>query len=335
MKELIKKLTETAAPSGYEAPIREIIHAEIKDIADEIKIDALGNLIARKAPATNAKNGKKVMLAAHMDEIGLMVNHVDENGFVRFSQLGSLMPHVLVGARVRFLNGTYGVIATEYLEVSRRSKLQPLSEMFIDVGASSPKDCPVKTGDVAAIEHPFHDLGKRLIAKSMDNRISVAVQIEIMRQLKDSPNDIYFVFSTQEEVGVRGATTSAYGIEPEIGIAIDVCPTGDTPDAPTKDIELGKGPAVKIKDPGMIADPRIVEWMIKGAEKAKIPYQREVSELGSTDARGIQTARAGAMAGNLSVPCRYVHSPSEMVDYDDVQNTVKLMVALLSKEIAL
>ena len=169
----------------------------------------------------------------------------------------------------------------------------------------------------------------------IDDRISVAVQIEIMRQLKDSPNDIYYVFTVQEEVGVRGAMTSAYGVDPEIGIAIDVCPTGDTPDSDTKDIELGKGPAVKIKDPGMIADPRIVNWMIKGAEKAKIPYQREVSELGSTDARAMQLARAGVMAGNLSIPCRYVQSPSEMVDYGDVQNTVKLMVALLGKEIKL
>ena len=333
MKELIKTLTETTAPSGYEAPIREVIHAEIKDLADEIKIDALGNLIARKAPAKNAKNGKKVMLAAHMDEIGLMVNHIDENGFVRFTPIGGVFPQTLVGSRVKFLNGVTGVIGAHFLFMP--AKLIDVNKTYIDVGATSPKDCPVKVGDVASFVRPFEDLGKRLIAKSMDNRISVAVQIEIMRQLKDSPNEIYFVFTSQEEVGVRGAMTSAFGVDPEIGIAIDVCPTGDTPDAPTKDVELGKGPAVKIKDPGMIADPRVVDWMTKGAEKAKIPYQREVSELGSTDARAIQSARAGVMAGNLSVPCRYVHSPSEMVDYDDVQNTVKLLVALLGKEIAL
>jgi len=333
MKSLIKKLTETASPSGYEGPIREIIHAEIKDLADEIKIDALGNLIARKAPANNAKNSKKVMLAAHMDEIGVIVNHVDENGFIRFTPVGGVFPQTLIGSRVKFLNGVTGVIGAHFL--FRPAKLVNLDKMFIDVGATSPKDCPVKVGDVASFVRPFEDLGKRLIAKSMDNRISVAVQIEIMRKLKSTPNDVYFVFTTQEEVAVRGAATSAFGVDPEIGIAIDVCPTGDEPHSPTKDISLGKGPAVKIKDPGMIADPRIVAWMIKGAEKEKIPYQREVSELGSTDARAMQTARAGVMAGNISVPCRYVHSPSEMVDYDDVQNTVKLMVALLSKEIAL
>ncbi len=333
MKPLIKKLTETFSPSGYEAPIREIIHAEIKDLADEIKIDALGNLIAYKRPAKNAKNGKKIMLAAHMDEIGLIVNHVDENGFVRFTPVGAVFPQTLVGSRVKFLNGVTGVIGAHFLV--RPPELINLDKMFIDVGATSPKDCPVKIGDVAAFDRPFEDLGKRLIAKSMDNRISVAVQIEVMRQLKSSPHEIAFVFTAQEEVGVRGAVTSAYGVDPEIGIAIDVCPTGDEPHSPTKDVELGKGPAVKIKDPGMIADPRIVAWMIKGAEKAKIPYQREVSELGSTDARALQLSRAGVMAGNISVPCRYVHSPSEMVDYDDVQKTIKLLVALLSKEIVI
>ncbi len=333
MKTLLKKLTETAAPSGYEAPIREIIHAEIKDLADEIKIDALGNLIARKAPTEKSKKGKKIMLAAHMDEIGLMVNHVDENGFVRFTSLGTVLPQTMVGSRVKFLNGVTAVVGAHFLFLP--PKMIGLNKMYLDVGASSPGDCPVKIGDVASFIRPFEDLGKRLIAKSMDNRASVAVQIEIMRQLKESPHEIYFVFTTQEETQVTGATTSAYGVDPEIGIAIDVCPTGDTPDAPTKEISLGKGPAIKIKDPGMIADPRIVQWMIEGAEKAKIPYQREVSELGSTDARAIQTARAGVMAGNISIPCRYVHSPSEMVDFDDMQNTVKLLVALLGNEIRL
>lgn len=333
MKTLIKKLTETAAPSGYEAPVRELIHEEIKHLADEIKIDALGNLIAHKAPTKNAQKGKKVMLAAHMDEIGLMVNHVDENGFVRYTPLGGVFPQTLVGSRVKFLNGVTGVIGAHIFV--RPAKLIPLNKTYIDVGATSPKDCPVKIGDVASFVRPFEDLGKRLIAKAMDDRICVATQIEIMRQLKDSPNDLYFVFSAQEEVGVRGAGTSAYGVNPEIGIALDVCPTGDTPDAPTKDVALGKGPAIKIKDPGMIADPRIVAWMIKGAKKAKIPYQREVSEMGSTDARAIQLAGAGVMAGNLSIPCRYVHSPSEMVDYADIENTIKLMLTLLSQEIKL
>ncbi|MBT3316333.1 MAG: M42 family metallopeptidase [Anaerolineae bacterium] len=330
MKPLIKKLTETFSPSGYENAIREVITDEIKDFADEIRVDALGNLIARKG-----SGGKKIMIAAHMDEIGLIVNHVDEKGFARFSPLGTFLPHTLVGARVRFLNGAYGVVGAEYLKKETQTKLAPLDKMFIDTGATSPKDSPVKIGDVAALERPFHDLGKRLIAKSMDNRVSVAVLIETMRKLKTTAHEVYFVFTTQEEVQVRGAITSAFGIAPEIGIAIDICPVGDTPDSAKKEVSLGKGVSIKIKDPLMIADPRIVTWMIKAAEKANIPYQREVSTLGSTDARAIQVAGAGAMVGGISIPCRYVHSPSEMVDYDDVQNTVKLLITLLEKKIEL
>lgn len=332
MKTLLKKLTETFSPSGYESAVREVIHAEIKDLADEIRVDALGNLIARKAPTQQSAASKKILFAAHMDEIGLIVNHVDQEGFARFSPIGAFRPHTLIGARLRFLNGAYGVIGAEYL--ANGTKLLPLKEMFIDVGATSPEDCPVKIGDVAALERPFHEAGNRLIGKSMDDRAGVTVQIEVMRQLKDSPHDLYFVFTAQEEVGVRGALTSTYGVDPEIGIAFDVCPTGDTPDSPKKAVKLGEGPAIKIKDPGMIADPRLVAWMIEGAEKAKIPYQREVSDLGSTDARAIQMARAGVMAGNISIPCRYVHSPSEMVDYRDMQNTVKLVVELLGKNIS-
>ena len=327
MKPLIKKLTETFSPSGYENAIREVIKEEIKDLADEIRVDALGNLIARKG-----SGGKKIMLAAHMDEIGLIVNHVDENGFIRFTPIGGVFPQTLVGSRVKFTNGITGVIGAHFLFLP--AKLIPLDKIFIDVGATSPKDCPVKIGDVAAFDRPFEEVGKnRLIAKSMDNRISVAVLIETMRKLKSTLHEVYFVFTTQEEVAVRGAMTSAFGIEPEIGIAIDVCPVGDTPYSPEKEVSLGKGPSIKIKDPGMIAAPQLVKWMSKGAEKAKIPYQLEVSDLGSTDARAIQVSGAGALAGGISIPCRYVHSPSEMVDYGDVKNVVKLLVFLLEKKI--
>ncbi|NQU30223.1 MAG: M20/M25/M40 family metallo-hydrolase, partial [Anaerolineae bacterium] len=138
-----------------------------------------------------------------------------------------------------------------------------------------------------------------------------------------------------EEVGVRGAATSAFGIDPDLGLAVDVTSSGDTPDSPTKNADLGKGPVIKIRDPGMVSDPRVVDWITRTAEKARIPHQHEVDVIGSTDARAIQISRAGVPVGAISIPCRYVHSPSEMVDYNDVQNTVKLLVALLSKEIKL
>jgi tetrahedral aminopeptidase len=333
MKQLIQKLTDTFSPSGYEDAIRGVIRAEIKEFADEIRVDALGNLIARKGPSTGAQGGTRVMVAAHMDEIGLMATHVDDKGFVRFTGIGGVYPRNLPGGRVRFINGTRGVIGLDGGTFG--NDLPPLDKMFIDVGASNKNDCPIKTGDVAAFERPFLDLGNRVVAKSMDDRIGCAVAIEALRALKSTPNEVYFVFTTQEEVGTRGAQTSAYGIDPDLGFSIDVTGWGDTPGQRDFDVALGKGPAIKIRDGGMLSDPRIVDWMIGTAEKNKIPYQREVLLGGTTDARAMQLVRGGVPVGCISIPCRYVHSPSEMIDYGDVRAAVKLVIALLRAPIKL
>jgi putative aminopeptidase FrvX len=339
MKELIKKLTETFSPSGYEDAIREVILNEIHPLADEVRVDTLGNIIARKGE--RAKNGKRVMVAAHMDEIGLIATHIDENGFVRFTVVGVPFVRYLLGGRVRFVNGVQGVIGSERLE--KHNVIPPHDKMFIDVGASGGKDCPVKVGDVAAFERPYLELGSRLVAKSLDDRAGVAVAIETMRKLKHrperfeggSPNEVYFVFSVQEEVGVRGATVSAYGVDPEAGIALDVTPAGDTPNPIRRDIALGKGPAIKVKDHSMLSDPKVIAWMERSAQKNKIPTQREVLTGGSTDARAIQLTRSGVPTGGLVIPCRYVHSPSEMIEYGDVENAVKLLTAMLNSQIEL
>jgi len=331
MKPLIQKLTETFSPSGYEADIREVIRTEIEPLADEIRVDALGNLIARKG--RKSARGMKIMIAAHMDEIGLMATHVDDNGFIRFTGIGGIRPLTLTGGRVRFVNGTRGIIGSD--RITDPAKAPTLEQCFIDVGASGKKDCTVKVGDVCGFERPFLDLGKRLVAKAMDDRIACAIMIEAMRALKATPHEVYFVFTTQEEVGLRGATTSAFGIDPDLGLAVDVTGSGDTPKGYKMEVGLGKGPAIKVKDGGMLADPRVVAWMIRSAEKSRIPYQREVLEGGTTDARAIQLTRSGVPMGCLSISCRYVHSPSEMVDLRDVQNAVKLIVALLSNPVEL
>lgn len=333
MKKLLQTLTETFGPSGYEDDVRKIIRREVESLADEVRVDALGNLIVRKRPTGSSRDAKKVMVAAHMDEIGIIVSHVDENGFVRFSPIGGVFRRYVLGGRVRFLNGTQGIIGFDRLD--NVNELPTLDKVYIDVGATSPKDSPVKIGDVAAFDRQYSDLGNRLVAKSMDNRVGVLVAIETLRALKSTPYDLYFVFTTQEEVGIRGATTSAYGIDPDVGIALDVTPSGDTPNALRMEMTLGKGPCVKIQDVGMIADPRVVQWMIRAAEKNRIPYQREVLLIGGTDARAIQITRAGVPAGCISVPVRYVHSPSEMVDYSDVQNAVRLLAAVLRTPIDL
>ena len=331
MKSLIQKLVETPGPSGFEYKIRDAIREEIGDAADSIRVDALGNLIATKGTKTDA--GMRVMVSAHMDEIGLMVTHVDENGFIRFTSIGGVSPLTCIGGRVLFMNGTRGVIGMEGLDAGKMPKL---SNLFIDVGAMGKNDSPVKIGDVCGFERPFMDLGKRIVAKSLDDRIAAAIAIEVLKQLKSTPHEVHFVFSTQEEVGIRGASTAAYGIDPDVGIAVDVTRSGDTPHPAAKMVTaLGNGPAIKVRDSSFIADPRLVDWMVKQAEAAGIPYQMEVLEAGGTDGHAMQLARGGASAGCVSIVCRYIHSPSEMVDSDDVENAVKLLVKLLSEPIKL
>jgi endoglucanase len=333
MKTLIQKLVETPSPSGYEAKIREVVRAEIAPHVDEIRVDALGNLIARKGKKT--ANGLKIMLSAHIDEIGLIVTYVDENGFASFSPIGGVRPLNCIGGRVRFLSGQAGVIYAEPLDDPL--KIPGFDQLYIDLGYSSSKECPVHVGDVAVFERPFTDLGNRLVSKAMDDRIGAAVLIEALRQLKSSPHELYFVFSVQEEVGLRGATTAAFGIDPDLGLASDVTGTGDTPRRTGRRmaVSLGKGPAIKVRDGGMLSDPRIVDWMVRSAEKARLPYQLEILEGGTTDARAIQLTRSGVPSGCLSIPCRYIHSPSEMVDFGDVENAVRLLVDLISKPVKL
>jgi len=329
MKDLIQTLVETASPSGYEGPIRAVVRDLVAPYADEVRVDALGNLIVRKGDP----EAPRLMLAAHLDEIGVVVTHVDEHGFVRFTNIGGVRPLNCIGGRVRFLNGVQGVIYMERLPDGVHTPR--LEHLYIDVGATGPHDCPVRVGDVAAFERPFLDLGDRLVAKSMDDRIGVAVLVETLRRLERTAYNAFFVFSVQEEVGLRGATTAAFGIAPEIGLAVDVTGTGDTPRGMKMAVRLGQGPAVKVRDGRMLADPRVVDWMVHTAQRARLPHQMEVLEGGTTDATAIQLTQTGVPAGCLSIPCRYVHSPSEMVDYRDVQGAVALLLALLNTPIKL
>lgn len=331
MKSLIQKLVETLGPSGYEKSVRDLVRAEIEPFADEIRQDALGNLLARKG--RQSPDGLRVMLSAHMDEIGVIATHIDEKGFVRFTTIGGVNPLTCLGGRVRFIGGALGVIGVEKLE--NRDRTPSFDRLFIDVGATGRQDCPVRIGEVAGFERPFMDLGNRLVAKAMDDRIAVAIQIEAMKALKDTPHEVSFVFSVQEEVGLRGAQTAAFGVDPQVGISVDVTGTGDTPLAAKMEVALGKGPAIKVRDGRMLSDPRIIEAMVAAAGRRGLPYQYEILEGGTTDATAIQVTRSGVPAGCVSIPCRYIHSPSEMVDFNDVQNAVSLLVELLSKPIVL
>ncbi|MBN2452421.1 MAG: M20/M25/M40 family metallo-hydrolase, partial [Lentisphaeria bacterium] len=258
----------------------------------------------------------------------VMVSYIDEKGFVRVQPIGGVNPMLELGGRVLFANGAIGVIGCEKLKSG--AQVPPMEALYVDVGAASREDCPVALGDAGCFLQPTVTVGGHVTGKAMDDRVGCAVLVEVMRALGQSPHTCFFVFSSQEEVGTRGATTAAFGIAPDVGIAVDVTLAGDTPEPAVKmAVRLDAGPAIKIKDSGMLATPWVKDWMIATAEREGIPYQREVLPGGTTDARAVQTARDGIPSGCLSIPCRYVHSPSETVSAADLRHAVQLLVAML------
>jgi len=322
VRDLTRKLTEIYGPSGFEDRIRAAIREEVEPLADEVRMTPLGSLVAVKR---GSGGGKRIMLDAHMDEIGVMVTYVDEKGFLRLTPIGGVSPLTCLGARVLFENGTLGVIGVEGKREDR-SKVPRFEQLYIDVGATGPQDCPVRVGDAAVFVRPFVAQGRRWIAKAMDDRIGCAVLIETLRRLGETPHEVHFVFSVQEETTLSGARTAAYSVEPDLVIAVDVTGTGDTPEARPMAVELGKGPAVKVQDRGMVAHPLVRDLLVRAAEAADVPVQMEVLERGTTDAAATQLARAGVPSGCLSIPCRYVHTPSEIVDEGDVEGAVKVLL---------
>jgi putative aminopeptidase FrvX len=330
-KELVKKLAETYGPSGSEETIRHLIREQIKSFADELRVDALGNLIAKKR-GNGGNSRRKIMLAAHMDEIGLIVTHVDARGFMRFSALGPVNYLALLGQRCVFANGTIGVIGRE-LKRAKSRELE-IDQLFIDIGAREGSELPVGVGDAASLFGTFVDAGVRLVGKAFDDRIGCAVLIETLRRLTKSSNDVYFVFTTQEQVGSRGATTATFGIQPDLALAVDVTNTGDTPEPVAMEMALGKGPAIKIKDQGILVAPLVRDMLIAAAHEAKVPYQLEVMLHSRNDAEVMQLSREGTHAGAISIPLRYMHAASEMIDMSDAQNAVLLLLALLTKPLS-
>ncbi len=333
MKQLIQRLTEVCGPAGHEDAVRDLVRAEVQGLVDTLTVDPLGNLIAiRKG---KGRGGRRVALAAHMDEIGLIVSHIDARGFVRVTNVGGVRPLYATGGRVTFTNGAVGVIAVETRR-ERPDHIPGLPDLYVDFGVSRAADVPVRVGDVGVFTGPFVELpGGRVSAKSLDDRVGVAILIETLRRLKKSPHEIAFIFTVQEELGLRGAGPAAFSVEPEVALAVDVTATGDTPNGYRMSVNLGGGAAIKAKDAGLLVDPRLRDLLVKRATEARIPHQMEVLEGGRTDATEMQLARGGAVAGCVSIPCRYLHSPSEVVDLGDVEAVVNLLVATLSQPIEL
>ncbi|MFN8529221.1 MAG: M20/M25/M40 family metallo-hydrolase [Anaerolineae bacterium] len=331
MKELIKKLVEAWGPSGYEHHVRALIRAEVEPFADEIRVDGMGNLICRVG-----NGGKKIVIAAHMDEIGVMTMFAEKHsGYLRFGNLGGLLQTTMVGGRVKFEDGTIGVIGVHDYFGTGRTSVPELDDFFIDVSDGETDNAgKIAPGSPAIFWRTLEERGTRLISKSMDDRIGCVVAIETMKRLnKQTSNTLYFVFTVQEEVGLRGARTAAYGLNPDVGIALDVTSTGDMVKNSKMDVKLGGGAAIKIHDTGHIVPPAVRNWMIARAEKDGIPYQRELLTLGSTDAAAIQLTGAGIPSGVISIPCRFVHTTSETVDVRDVEACIKLLTGLTANPV--
>lgn len=327
--ELLKRLSEGFGPSGHEKPIADLIIEEITPFCDEVFTDKLGNVIALK----KGKSDKKIMYAGHMDEIGLLVTYIEKEGFLRFTNIGGVSPFILLGQRVKLDCGEIGVVSSE--KITDISKLT-LEKMYIDIGANSKEEAEAKIsiGEVAVIHREFEQKGDKVIGKALDDRVGCWVLINALKEIKDVPeHNLYFVFTVQEEVGLRGAKTAAYRIDPDLAIAVDVTAVGDTPKAHRMAVELGKGPAIKVKDLSIMVHPMVKDMLVKKAKDLSLPYQLEVLEFGGTDSGAIHVSREGVWAGVVSIPCRYIHSPSEMVSIDDLNNAVKLIVASTQADI--
>ncbi|MBQ2989946.1 MAG: M42 family metallopeptidase [Clostridia bacterium] len=325
--QLLNDVLTCYGASGHEGRVRGVIEEALRGCADSLITDAMGNLIAVK---NGDGTGKKIMLSAHMDHIGLAVIDADENGFLRVCNVGGVRAGNMISGHVVFENGVKGVVGVD----GKLEKAAEVSDLYIDIGAENREEAlsMVRIGDVCVMQPRVSMLGKnRMAGAAMDDRIACFVLLETMLGLEKGANDVYAVFSVQEEVGLRGAQTAAYAINPELGIAVDVTGVGDVPKADAKiAVSLGKGAAVKIMDRSLIATPAVVEMMENRAKERNIPVQREVLPYGGTDGGAIQRSRCGVPTGVISIPCRYIHSEAETVDLRDVKAAIDLLTACIS-----
>ena len=326
--ELLTKLNAAHGPSGDEGGVGAVIKELAHPYADEITEDTMGNLIARKKGA-----GPRVMLSAHMDSIGFIVTHIEKEGFLRVGRLGGISPKEVAYTPVRFRSGVRGVLVKE--EKADFGKLK-LDECYIDIGAKDEDEAKslVQVGDTVVYNTAGFISGDKVISPYLDDRISCAILLKTLEQVSQSPNDLYFVFSTQEEVGLRGAKTAAWAIDPDYGLAVDVTDVDDTPGSDKcGTVQLGKGAAVKVMDSSVICHPAVVDKLEQLASLQDIPTQRDIMRAGGTDAGVIHTTRIGVLTGGVSVPCRYIHTPQEMADLKDAENCVKLLSAFVQAEL--
>ena len=326
--ELIQTLNAAHGPSGDEGGIRERLAELARPLADEISTDTMGNLIVRKLGS-----GPRVMLCAHMDSIGLIVTHVEENGFLRVGRLGGISPKEAAYTPVRFAGGARGVIVPE--EKADFGKLK-LDECYVDIGAKDRETAlkAVAVGDTLIYDSPCFTNQGKVVSPYLDNRISCAILLKVLEEMELCPNDLYVVFTVQEEVGLRGAKPAAWAVDPDYAVVVDVTDVDDTPGSEKcGTVRLGKGPAIKIMDSSVICHPDMIQKLESQAKALDMPTQRDIMRAGGTDAGVMHTTRIGVRTGGVSVPCRYIHTPVEMADLQDARDCAKLLCAFVQSKL--
>ncbi len=328
---LLKKICEAPGVPGYESRIRNLVIKEVEPLVDSLEVDNMGNVIAVKK---GQNSEKKAMVGAHMDEIGFIVTHIDDKGFVRFTTLGGFDPKTLTAQRViihgkKDLIGVMGTKPIHVMTPEERGKMPKITDYYVDLGMPKEKvEEVISIGDPITRERELIEMGDCVNCKSIDNRVSVFVLIETLRQLKTVPYDVYGVFTVQEEVGIRGANVAAHTINPDFGFGLDTTIAYDLPGAqPHEQVTaLGEGTAIKIMDAMTICDYRMVDYMKQVADKAKIKWQPELLTAGGTDTAGIQRmGKNGAISGAVSIPTRHLHQVIEMAHKKDIEGSIQLL----------
>ncbi len=329
---LLKKICETPGAPGFEQRIRELVIKEVRPLADELQVDNMGNVIAIR----RGQQRKRVMVAAHMDEISFIITHIDDDGFLRFHPLGGFDPKTLTSQRViihgrRDIIGVMGSKPVHLMKPEERTKTVPIHEYFIDVGMSKAEVLEiVSIGDPVTRERELIEMGSCVNSKSLDNRVSVFILIEALRALQGQalPYDVYAVFTVQEEVGLRGAMSAAHLIDPDFGFGLDVTIAFDVPGAQPHEMvtRLGKGAAIKMLDGSVICDYRMVSYLKHLANTHQIPWQLEILHTGGTDTAGVQrSGKKGAIAGAISIPLRHIHQTIELAHKQDIRHCIDLL----------
>jgi len=340
LSENLEKLSNVCGVTGNETPVRELLIQFMEPYVEQIIVDRLENVIAIKK---GKPDKPKIMLAAHMDEVGLMVKTITKEGFLRFSKIGGIDDRILPAQKVAVhtKNGIYpGIIGSKPPHIQKeedRRKVLTFDDLFIDVGAEN-KEAAVKMGisigSSVAFDTKYTALNKNLVmGKAFDNRAGCLAMVETLKLLGDTDCTVCAVGTVQEEVGLRGAGTAAFGVDPDVALALDVTVAGDVPGVREYDtsVKTGKGPALTVSDSGLITHPKVLRWLLDTAEEEKIAIQLESGLMGSTDAARIALTRQGIPSGTISIPTRYIHSPNAVLNLQDIENSAKLAAIAIKK----